>query len=60
MPDVVRRPPKMMEGSDILHGEFSLEGRYDLLQKCYTGCSEENAINVKQQVYHICATPEDE
>jgi hypothetical protein len=24
---------EMMEGSEILHGEFLLEGRYDLLQK---------------------------
>jgi hypothetical protein len=30
--DVVRRPPKMMEGSEILHDELPLEGRYDLLQ----------------------------
>jgi hypothetical protein len=51
---------KMMEGPEILHDEFPLEGRYGLLQKCYAGCGEDNVINVKQQVYHICAMPEDE
>jgi hypothetical protein len=39
---------KMMKGLEILHGEFSLEGRYGLLQKCCVGCSEDNVINVKQ------------
>jgi hypothetical protein len=39
---------KMMEGSDVLHDEFPLEGRYSLLQKCYTGCIKDNVINVKQ------------
>jgi hypothetical protein len=38
---------KMMEGSEVLHGEFPLEGRYDLLQKCYAECGEDNVINVK-------------
>jgi hypothetical protein len=33
---------KMMEGSEILHGEFPFEGRYGLLQKCYAGCDEDN------------------
>jgi hypothetical protein len=47
---------EMMEGSKILHGQFPLEGGYGLLQKCYTGCGEDNVINVKQQVYRICAT----
>jgi hypothetical protein len=51
---------KMMEGLKILHGEFQLEGRYGLLQKCCAGCGEDNVINVNQQVYCICATPEDE
>jgi hypothetical protein len=37
----------MMEGLKILHGEFLLEGRYGLLQKCYAGCGENNIINVK-------------
>jgi hypothetical protein len=44
---------EMMEGPKILHGEFSLEGRYGLLQKCCAGCGEYNAINIKQQVYRI-------
>jgi hypothetical protein len=51
---------EMMEGLEILHGEFLLEGRYGLLQKCCAGCSEDNVINVKQQVYCICAAPKDE
>jgi hypothetical protein len=55
-----RDSQKMMEGSEVLHGEFTLEGRYDLLQKCYPGYNENNIISVKQQVYHICVAPEDE
>jgi hypothetical protein len=51
---------KMMDGPMILYSEFPLEGRYGLLQKCCTRCSEDNVINVKQKVYRICATPEDE
>jgi hypothetical protein len=38
---------KMMERSEIFYGEFPLEGRYGLLQKCCTGCDEDNVINVK-------------
>jgi hypothetical protein len=53
-------PQEMMEGPEILHVEFLLEGRYGLLQKCCAGSGEDNVINVKQQVYHICAAPEDE
>jgi hypothetical protein len=53
-----RGSQKMMEGSDVLHGEFPLEGRYGLLQKCYVGSGEDNVINIKQQVYRICAMPE--
>jgi hypothetical protein len=53
-------PQEIMEGSEILHGEFLLEGRYGLLQKCCARNGEDNVINVKQQVYHICAAPEDE
>jgi hypothetical protein len=49
---------KMMEGPKILHGEFSLEDRYGLLQKCYARCGEDNIINIKQQVYHICINKE--
>jgi hypothetical protein len=37
----------MMEGPEILHGEFLLEGRYGLLQKYCAGCGEDNVINVK-------------
>jgi hypothetical protein len=44
---------KMMEGPEILHGEFLLEGRYGLLQKCCAGCDENNVINIKQQVNRI-------
>jgi hypothetical protein len=51
---------KMMKGSKILHGEFLLEDRYGLLQKCYAGCGEDNVINIKQQVYRIHVTPKDE
>jgi hypothetical protein len=50
----------MMEWSEILLGEFLLEGRYGLLQKCCAGCGEDNIINIKQQVYRIYATPKDE
>jgi hypothetical protein len=50
---------KMMEGSEVLHGEFMLKGRYGLLQKSCTGCSEDHVINVKQQVCRIYATQED-
>jgi hypothetical protein len=50
----------MMEGSQVLHGEFLLEGRYGMLQKCCPGCGEDNVINVKQQVCRICATQKDE
>jgi hypothetical protein len=50
----------MMEGPKILCGEFPLEGRYGPLQKCCAGGGEDNIINIKQQVYHICAVPEDE
>jgi hypothetical protein len=46
-----------MEGPEILHGEFLLESRYGLLQKCCAGCGEDNVINVKQQVYRICVAP---
>jgi hypothetical protein len=45
----------MMEGLEIHHGKFPLEGRYGLLQKCCAGCGEDNVINVKQQVYLVYA-----
>jgi hypothetical protein len=44
---------EMMEGPEILHDKFPLEGRYGLLQKCCAGYSENNVINIKQQVYRI-------
>jgi hypothetical protein len=50
----------MMEESEILHGEFLLEARYGLLQKCYAGGGEDNVTNVKQQIYRICAAPKDD
>jgi hypothetical protein len=50
----------MMEGPEILHDEFSLEGRHGLLQKGCAGGGEDNVINIKQQVYRICVTLEDE
>jgi hypothetical protein len=53
-------PQKVMEGSEVLHDEFSLEGRYGLLQKYCVGCSEDNVINVKKQEYRISVAPEDE
>jgi hypothetical protein len=43
----------MIEGPEILHGEFPLEGRYGLMQKCCAGCGEGNVINIKQQVNRI-------
>jgi hypothetical protein len=49
-----------MEESEVLHDEFPLEGRYGVLEKCCARCDEDNVINVKQQVYHICAATEDE
>jgi hypothetical protein len=44
---------EMMEGPEILHGEFLLEDIYGLLQKCCAGCGEDNVINIKQQLYRI-------
>jgi hypothetical protein len=54
-----RDSQKMMKGSEILRGEFPLEGKYDLLQKYCAGCGEDNIITVKQYVYRICAALED-
>jgi hypothetical protein len=39
---------EVMEGSEILHGELSLEGRYGVLQEHCAGCCKENVINIKQ------------
>jgi hypothetical protein len=40
-------PQEVMEGPEILHGEFLLEGRYGLLQKCCAGSGEDIVINIK-------------
>jgi hypothetical protein len=53
-------PQNVMEGSEVLHGEFPLEDRYGLLQKCCARCGEDNVINVKKQLYRIYAELEDE
>jgi hypothetical protein len=50
---------KIMEESEVLHGELPLEGRYGLLHMCCARCGEDNVINVKQQVCHICVAPKD-
>jgi hypothetical protein len=50
----------MMKRTEVLHGEFPLEGRYSVLQEHYARCGEHNVINIKQQVYRIGATVEDE
>jgi hypothetical protein len=50
----------MVKRDEVLHGEFPLESRYGLLQKRCARCGEHNVINIKQQVYHIGATVEDE
>jgi hypothetical protein len=52
-----RDSQKMMVEFEVLRGEFPLEDRYGLLQKCCTGWGDDNVINVKQQIYHICAAP---
>jgi hypothetical protein len=53
-------PQKMVKMDDVLHGEFSLEDRYGVLQKRCARCGEHNIINIKQQVYCIGAAAEDE
>jgi hypothetical protein len=53
-------PQKMVKMADVLHGEFSLERRYGVLQECCAGCGEYNIINIEQQVYRIGAVAEDE
>jgi hypothetical protein len=42
-------PQEMMEGPEILHSEFLLEGRYGLPLKCCAGSGEDNVINVKRR-----------
>jgi hypothetical protein len=46
-------PQKIMKRVEVLHGKFSLEGRYGVLQ-------EHNVINIKQQVYRIGTAVKDE
>jgi hypothetical protein len=53
-------PKKMVKRAEVLHGEFPLEGRYGVLQKCCARRGEHNVINIKQQVYRISAIAEDE
>jgi hypothetical protein len=50
----------MMKRAEVLHGKFLLEGRYGVLQERCARCSEHNVINIKQQVYCIGTTAEDE
>jgi hypothetical protein len=50
----------MVKMDEVLHGEFSLEDRYGVLQKRCARCGEHNIINIKQQVYCIGAAAEDE
>jgi predicted RNA-binding Zn-ribbon protein involved in translation (DUF1610 family) len=45
---------------EVLHDEFLLEGRYGVLQERCPRCGEHNVINIKQQIYRIGTTAEDE
>jgi hypothetical protein len=40
-------PQKIVKRVEILHGKFSLESRYGVLQECCARCGEYNAINIK-------------
>jgi hypothetical protein len=51
---------KMVKRVEVLHGEFLLEGRYGVLQERCARCDEHNVINIKQQIYRISTTAEDE
>jgi hypothetical protein len=51
---------KMVKRAEVLHGEFPLESRYGVLQGCCARSDEHNVINIKQQVYRVGATMEDE
>jgi hypothetical protein len=53
-------PQKVVKRAKVLHGKFSLEGRYGVLQECCARCGEHNVINITQQVYCISAVVEDE
>jgi hypothetical protein len=50
----------MVKRVEVLHGEFPLESWYGVLQERCARCGEHNVINIKQQVYHVGATAEDE
>jgi hypothetical protein len=50
----------MMKKVEVLHGEFSLEGRYGVLQEHCARYGEHNVNSIKQQVYRISAAVEDE
>jgi hypothetical protein len=43
-----RDPQKVMEGSEIFHGELPLEGRYSVLHEHYVRCCKDDVINIKQ------------
>jgi hypothetical protein len=51
---------KIVKRVEVLHGEFPLEGKYDVLQERCARCGEHNVINIKQQVYHIDVVAKDE
>jgi hypothetical protein len=53
-------PQKVVNRSEVVHGEFPLGGIYGVLQERCARCSEHNVINVKQQVYRISAVAVDE
>jgi hypothetical protein len=40
-------PQNMVKRSEVLHSEFTLEGRYGVLHERYAGCGEYNIINIK-------------
>jgi hypothetical protein len=48
-----RDPQKMVKRAEVLHDEFPLDERYDMLQEHCARCIEHNVINIKQQVYCI-------
>jgi hypothetical protein len=50
----------MVKRVEVLHVEFPLQDRYGVLQERCARCGEHNIINIKQQVYRISATVEDE
>jgi hypothetical protein len=52
--------PKMVKRAKVFYDEFSLEGRYGVLEERCARCSEHNIINIKKQIYHIGAAVKDE